>query len=81
MKKVYFHLFFTMLNTCNTRVSDGVFYLGYRMAAECARNALLQKVVDNKEDPGTDYCCILTIFTFYILLPPSTVSLLQELLY
>ena len=35
------------------------------MAAECALNALLQKVMDNKEDPGTVYC---SIFTFYIIL-------------
>jgi hypothetical protein len=50
----------------NTRVSNNVFsYLGYRMAAECALNALLQKVMDNKEDPGTAYC---SIFTFYIIL-------------
>lgn len=26
--------------------------VGYRMAAECARNALLQKAMDNKQDPG-----------------------------
>lgn len=25
------------------------------MAAECARNALLEKVMDNKEDPGFDF--------------------------
>jgi len=25
---------------------------GYRMAAECARDVLLQRVVDNKEDAG-----------------------------
>lgn len=25
---------------------------GYRMAAECARNALLEKAMDNKQDPG-----------------------------
>lgn len=35
---------------------------GYRMAAECARNALLQKVVDNKGDLG-----IMPIFS--IILP------------
>jgi len=27
-------------------------FLGFRMAAECARNALLEKVVDNKADSG-----------------------------
>lgn len=26
--------------------------IGYRMAVECARNALLEKVVDNKQDTG-----------------------------
>jgi hypothetical protein len=26
--------------------------LGYRMAAECARNALLQRTIDNKENTG-----------------------------
>lgn len=29
--------------------------IGYRMAAECARDALLQKVMDHKEDPGSNY--------------------------
>jgi hypothetical protein len=28
------------------------------MAAECARNALLQKVLDNKDNEGID-CCII----------------------
>lgn len=28
---------------------------GYRMASECAHNALLKKVVDNKQDAGTAY--------------------------
>lgn len=28
------------------------------MAAECARDALLRKVVDNKADSGM-YCCLL----------------------
>ena len=35
---------------------------GYRMAAECARNALLQKVVDNKADLGNN-------LIFSIILP------------
>lgn len=29
-------------------------FIGYRMAAECARDALLQRVVDNKENAGDD---------------------------
>jgi hypothetical protein len=52
-----------------TRVSNNVFsYLGYRMAAECARNALLLKVMDNKEDAGTVYCSMYTSYTilFYL---------------
>lgn len=35
------------------------------MAAECARNALLQKVMDNKEDAGTVYC---SMYTSHIIL-------------
>lgn len=35
--------------------------LGYRMAVECARNALLQKVMDNKDDEGM-------LFVLYSLL-------------
>lgn len=31
------------------------FLAGYRMAAECARNALLEKVMDNKADTGAKY--------------------------
>lgn len=27
-------------------------FLGYRMAAECAREALLKRVMDNKENAG-----------------------------
>lgn len=36
------------------------------MAAECARNALLQKVVDNKENSG-EYCVYVCkeFFNFY----------------
>lgn len=30
-------------------------YSGYRMAAECAKNALLEKVADNKLDSGDEY--------------------------
>jgi hypothetical protein len=60
------------------KISDDAFCLGYRMAVDCARNALLQKVVDNKEDAGNVYCCIFTFCIFYF---PSMVSLLWELLY
>lgn len=46
------------------RASDIIGYVsGFRMAAECARNALLQKVVDNKADAGIYFhplCCIST---------------------
>ena len=28
-------------------------FIGYWMATECARDALLRKVMDNKEDAGT----------------------------
>ncbi|KAK8926586.1 T-complex protein 1 subunit alpha [Platanthera zijinensis] len=35
----------------NANVHPMTIIAGYRMAAECARNALLQKVLDNKEDP------------------------------
>ena len=38
-------------------LSDFLFFLflgivGYRMAAECARDALLKRVMDNKENAG-----------------------------
>lgn len=38
------------------------------MAAECARDALLQKVVDNKTDSGID-CCLesVRLFSFCLL--------------
>lgn len=38
--------FFVIIGICFANLS------GYRMAAECARNALLEKVVDNKLDAG-----------------------------
>lgn len=31
------------------------------MAAECAKNALLEKVIDNKLDTGDYYLCSLSI--------------------
>lgn len=34
------------------------------MAAECARNALLQKVVDNREDAGSVISYIVTLVMF-----------------
>ncbi|KAB1201724.1 T-complex protein 1 subunit beta [Morella rubra] len=40
----WFEYYLTMEDHCLSK------WCGYRMAAECARNALLQKVVDNKED-------------------------------
>lgn len=49
------------------------------MAAECARDALLQKVMDNKEDAGTVNCSIFTFLCHFVF--PSMVSLLWELLY
>lgn len=41
------------MNGCNALF----YFLGFRMAAECARNALLLKVVDNGADSGIG-CCL-----------------------
>lgn len=41
---------------------------GYRMAAECARNALLEKVMDNKHDAGTGSDMSLQLLLVYISL-------------
>ena len=46
--------------------------LGYRMAVECARDALLQKVMDNKEDAGLFFCSI-------FVQPKCVVSLASDL--
>ena len=41
-----------------------LFLLGYRMASECAHQALLKKVVDNKQDSGTDCWPFTKSYTF-----------------
>lgn len=51
----------------------GVYFsiLGFRMAAECARNALLQKVMDNKADAGMPVAscsiCFLVSLAFLLI--------------
>ncbi|KAJ8435149.1 hypothetical protein Cgig2_018977 [Carnegiea gigantea] len=40
---------------------------GYRMAAECAHNALLKKVVDNGQDAGTDHALCNFQFSLVVL--------------
>jgi len=42
-------------------------FLGFRMAAECARNALLVKVVDNKDDSGIFFSHSFVGFVFRVL--------------
>lgn len=50
-----------------SKACDDSFKLsGYRMAAECARNALLQKVVDNKADLGNMPIFSQSFYLFFV---------------
>lgn len=49
------------------------------MAAECARNALLQKVVDNKTDSGIDYSLYPSFFILYLIFTIVLFSLIISL--
>ncbi|KAE9457200.1 hypothetical protein C3L33_10891, partial [Rhododendron williamsianum] len=44
-----------------TKIHPMTIIAGFRMAAECAREALLKRVMDNKEDPGKEHFAKLAV--------------------
>jgi len=52
MKISILNLLFPLLLMLPHMTYSSAWFLGFRMAAECGRNALLEKVVDNKADSG-----------------------------
>ena len=63
---------------------------GYRMAAECAQSALLERVMDNKEDAGSDclyyvkvshFCSftLVQIVAFHVTLIQHVISLYKKI--
>lgn len=53
MKIVLVNCFWHILTLC--------YFLGYRIAAECAQNALSKKAKDNKQDPGSNQFMIISV--------------------